>query len=214
MNTSPEGHQPQTAPQSLAFEASGLPAHVCVLWPDADSARACPRGDMRLAYDPAIGRISNIAFDARCVEYAEGYENSLGFSEFFQGYLDGLAKDLAERHDLSGKRVIEIGSGDGDFISSICRLSGAQGIGYEPSWAAERPDESENGQVKIVRDFFPPRAPRPPQRNSWSAAKCSSTSKTPSPSSKPFAPPPAPAPPWSSKYPTPATPSGASRGPT
>lgn len=158
MTTSSEGNQPLAAAQSLVFEASGLPAHVCVLWPDAESARACPRGDMRLAYDPAIGRISNVAFDARRVEYSEGYENSLGFSEFFQGYLDSLAQDLAERHDLAGKRVIEIGSGDGEFISSICRRSGATGIGFEPSWAAERSDQLEDGQVQIVRDLFPPQA--------------------------------------------------------
>lgn len=149
--------------RTLAFDAPGVPAHVCVLWPDEASARACPRGDMELTYDSSIGRLSNTAFDARCIEYAEGYENSLSFSEFFQGYLEGLAEDLAARHDLAGKRVIEIGSGDGEFISSICRLSGAEGIGYEPSWAVDREASLEGGKVQVVRGFFPPEGEPAPQ---------------------------------------------------
>ena len=163
MPSPPQEQGPDDAYRSLAFHAPDVPAPVCVLWPDSASARACPRGDMELAYDGTIGRLTNTAFDARCIEYAEGYENSLSFSEFFQGYLDGLARDLAERHDLSGKRVIEIGSGDGEFISSICQLSGAEGIGYEPSWAEGRDTQLADGRVQIVRGLFPPQQGAAPQ---------------------------------------------------
>jgi hypothetical protein len=136
------------------FEVSGIPVLVCVLWPDEASARDCPKGDIRLTFCPTCGLIENRDYDPAIVEYSENYENSLHFSEFFQGYIRGFAEDISRRHDLAGKRVIEVGSGDGEFVSLLCELGADEGIGFDPSYPPDRPDTLLDGRVRFVRDYY------------------------------------------------------------
>ena len=136
------------------FEVSGIPVLVCVLWPDDAGARACPKGDIRLTFCPTCGLIENRAYDPGIVEYSENYENSLHFSEFFQGYIKGFAEDISARHDLAGKRVIEVGSGDGEFVTLLCELGAEEGIGFDPSYPPDRPDTILDGRVRFVRDYY------------------------------------------------------------
>ena len=146
---------------SPIVELRDIPVHVCVLWPDAESAKDCPRGDMLLTVEPDTGVLSNSAFEPAKMAYVEGYENSLSFSEFFQGYLTDLAQDLVDRHNLNGKTVVEVGAGDGEFISLLCTLGKATGIGFEPSWVEDRPLELAGGAATIRREIFPPEGDPP-----------------------------------------------------
>lgn len=138
------------------FDASAVPVLVCVLWPDAEAARACPRGDVRLTFCGRCGLVENQAYDPRRVEYTEGYENALTFSEFFQGYLRDFAEAVIERHGLRGKRVVEIGSGDGEFLALLCELGGNEGIGFDPSYPTDLPDTRAGGRVRFVREAYSP----------------------------------------------------------
>lgn len=140
------------------FELTAIPVLVCTLWPDRDSARACPRGDIALEQCLACGLIENHAFDPDRVVYGEGYENSLHFSEFFQGYLRELAEDLVREHDLAGRRVAEIGCGDGEFLEQLCRAGAGEGIGFDPSYPPGLPETVHDGRIRIVRDYFRPEA--------------------------------------------------------
>lgn len=138
------------------FELSGIPVLVCALWPDAERAREAPRGDIRLESCPRCGLIENHSFEPERVVYGDGYENSLHFSEFFQGYLKGLAEDLVRAHGLQGKRVAEIGCGDGEFLELLCTAGAASGVGFDPSYPRERPDTLAGGRVRVSRDVFRP----------------------------------------------------------
>lgn len=138
------------------FELRAIPVLVCTLWPDRESARACPRGDIVLEHCPACGLIENHAFQEERVVYGEGYENSLHFSEFFQGYLRDLARDLVREHGLEGQRVAEIGCGDGEFLEQLCRAGAGEGLGFDPSYPPGLPDTLHEGRVRVVRDYFRP----------------------------------------------------------
>lgn len=138
------------------FELRAVPVLVCSFFADRESALACPRGDVSLWVCPACGLIENHDFDPERVVYGEGYENSLGFSELFQGYLRTLAEDLVERHELTGARVAEIGCGDGEFLSLLCELGASEGLGFDPSYPTDRPAELAGGRARVVRDVFRP----------------------------------------------------------
>ncbi len=142
--------------QAPFLDLSQIPVHVCVLWPDEASAQAAPRGDIRLVYDPESGVIDNSVFDEALLGYGETYENSLGFSEFFQGYLQGFAEDLIERHQLHGKRVIEVGCGDGEFLKLLVQKGAAAGVGFDPSYTPGAPTEMEDGKIQVHVEMFPP----------------------------------------------------------
>ncbi len=146
---------PDSRPRGQAFlEVAQVPTHVGVLWPSAEQARACPRGDIRLAFDIRTGFIRNEAFDESLVDYSLRYDNALHFSPFFQAYEEALAKRLVERHGVRGKEVVEIGAGGGRFLGLLCELGDNVGTGYDPSHDAAAADARVGDRVRIVRDVF------------------------------------------------------------
>ncbi len=133
----------------LTIEA--VPVHCNLRWETQEEALNAPVADLRLGFCRTCGMIYNLANDPALLEYAGSYENSLHFSPSFQAYARDLAERLTERYELRGKDIVEIGSGDGRFLALLCRMGGNRGVGFEPS---HRPDDPENVDVRIVRDFY------------------------------------------------------------
>ncbi len=131
-----------------------VPALCNVFWPTEEAARAAPRGDIDLRFCDACGLLHNAAFDQQLVLYSPEYENSIHFSPVFQGYIDELARRLVDRYDLHGKDIVEIGCGNGDFLTSLCLLGDNRGVGYDPSHDPARAPASD-GRVRISADPYP-----------------------------------------------------------
>ncbi len=101
----------------------------------------------------SCGFVFNAAFDSGLVRYGEGYEETQGYSATFREFERRQAELLIERHNLRGKRIIEIGSGKGDFLALLCRLGENEGVGYDPSFApARRPADSAG--VRYLAENF------------------------------------------------------------
>ena len=126
-----------SAAPSPVLNMDQLPVHCNVLWPSREGALSAPRGDIHLAYLPGCGHIYNSAFDPELMTYTESYENSLHFSPRFQEYATGLAERLIATYDLRDKDIVEIGSGQGDFLKMLCRMGGNRGVGFDPSYVEE-----------------------------------------------------------------------------
>ena len=138
-----------------------MPVFCNLLWPNQEDARRAPRGDIELGFCRECGHIINLAFDAGLMAYTQAYENSLHFSPRFQSYASALARSLVERYDLHGKDIIEIGSGQGDFLRMLCVLGDNRGVGFDPSYVPE-PDVDPGPDVTFVQDYFTARyADRP-----------------------------------------------------
>jgi SAM-dependent methyltransferase len=137
---------------TVFFEARGVPVLANFLHSTRESAVACARGDIALGFCAACGCIGNLAFDPSKLVYEEGYENPLHYSEVFRAYARDLAASLVERFDLRGKRVVEIGCGDGDFLRMICDIGDNRGVGFDPSYPASLPTAHE--RFEIVREIF------------------------------------------------------------
>jgi SAM-dependent methyltransferase len=136
------------------FETGPVPVLCNVLWDSKDAALKAPTAQIRLAFCPNCGHAFNLTFDPTLLEYAQGYENSLHFSPSFQQHATTLAAHLIDRHNLRGKDIIEIGSGQGDFLRMLCSTGGNHGVGFDPSYAPESGGEPEDGTVRFVRDLF------------------------------------------------------------
>ncbi|HEX6327297.1 MAG TPA: methyltransferase domain-containing protein [Jiangellaceae bacterium] len=128
------------------------PVATGALFDNRASARqaACGRLEIGMCLD--CTHVQNLAFDARLVDYDVTYDNSLHFSGTFQEYADELVARLVDQYDIRGKRIIEIGSGKGDFLQSICAVGGNTGTGFDPS---VEPGTEIPG-VRLVRDYFRP----------------------------------------------------------
>ena len=156
MNALSENHCPLCGSKQLKvfFEMTDVPVHCNVLWPSRDTALNCPKGDIKLAFCPDCSFITNMMFDPNRLEYTKEYENSLHFSPRFQNYAQSLAERLVERYNLHEKNIIEIGCGDGYFLTLLCKLGNNWGIGFDPAHIEHKKDVALNNRVKFIIDYY------------------------------------------------------------
>jgi hypothetical protein len=125
----------------------------CLLFTDRNKAQAVPVGDVDLAFCPDCSFIFNTAWKPELTVYSDLYEETQAFSPTFNAFHRQLAEDLIGRYGISGKQVVEIGCGKGEFLSLLCELGGNEGIGYDPSFVPERRTQG-TANITFRREFF------------------------------------------------------------
>jgi SAM-dependent methyltransferase len=133
------------------YAVTGIPTQSNLLMKMREAARAHPRGDLSLAACGACGFVTNIAFDPATQELSGNYEATQGHSPTFGAFARKLAQRWADRYQLAGKRVLEIGCGQGEFIALLCETAGAQGIGIDPILS---PDRQPASNVRFISDRY------------------------------------------------------------
>jgi 2-polyprenyl-3-methyl-5-hydroxy-6-metoxy-1,4-benzoquinol methylase len=114
-----------------------VPALAGVHWDTHGDAVASPVGRLRLASCPACGYVRNVAYDPSLVSYDTSMDTTLFHSVTFQQFSVDLVQSLNDRYDLSGKLVLDVGCGQGEFLRELCKVSGASGVGYDARYAGE-----------------------------------------------------------------------------
>ena len=136
------------------FRMTDVPVYCNVLWSTREAALNCPKGDIKLAFCPNCSFITNVAFNPNRLEYTPEYENALHFSSLFQDYAQSLAERLAERYNLHEKHIIEIGCGDGYFLTILCNLGNNWGTGFDPSHSKYQKVTALTNRVKVISDYY------------------------------------------------------------
>jgi 2-polyprenyl-3-methyl-5-hydroxy-6-metoxy-1,4-benzoquinol methylase len=119
---------------------------------DAISARASKAGRFAITFCRRCSHVFNAAFDEDRIGYTQSYENSLHFSSRFVAFADALANRLNHRYTLTGKTIVDIGCGKGDFLKQLCVLSNAKGVGFDKSFDECRGEPVPG--VRFVNDWF------------------------------------------------------------
>ncbi len=135
---------------SVSFKS--LPILCNSLFPDRQAAQAAEVGDFNAEFCGACGHFFNAAFDEGRIGYTQTYENSLHFSARFVQFSNELVDRLSRSYALSGKTVVDIGCGKGDFLKRLCAVSGARGIGFDKSFEEDRGETPEN--LQFINDWF------------------------------------------------------------
>ncbi len=115
-------------------------------------ARSRPTGRLEVVACTECGFVFNQAFDPSLIEYGDSYDNTQCHSPQFDDYMHTLAMKLIERHQLRGKRIVEVGCGKGHFLRLLCRLGGNRGYGFDPTYVG--PDTVDDGSVQFVRELY------------------------------------------------------------
>ena len=142
------------ASSNVFFETQNIPVCCNILWPTRAAAVTAEQAEIRLAFCRSCGYIYNAAFDPARLTYDASYDNSLHFSPRFQEYARGLAAYLVERYALHGKTVIEIGCGNAEFLSLLCQQGSNCGIGFDPSFIANRAELRSGEGIEIIADEY------------------------------------------------------------
>jgi hypothetical protein len=136
------------------YSLAAVPTNSCLQVATREAAIAFPTAPLELCWCESCGFVFNSAWMPERTVYSGDYEETQGFSGTFQGFQHRLAHDLVERHDLRGKRIVEIGCGKGEFLELLCTTGGNDGLGFDPAVRVERLDAGASGRVKVVADYF------------------------------------------------------------
>jgi hypothetical protein len=141
------------AGQLIAFyEVGSVPAQTCVLLDTEAEAIGSPEGSLLLAFCEHCGFIQNVRFDPDAVDYSKPTEESQAFSPRFNEFAEALASDLVDRLDLSGKSVLEVGCGKGDFLRLLLDRGMAPALGIDPGFLPNRDDFGS--EIEFRRDWY------------------------------------------------------------
>ena len=136
------------------YQVDEVPIHSVVLIENQLEAIQYARGEIALAFCKTCGFIFNEKFDPPFQEYADRYEPTQAFSETFNEYHTQLAEQLIERYTLYDKDVIEIGSGQGEFLDLFTRMGGNRGTGFDPAYNPERAKVRPRDGLHFVQDLY------------------------------------------------------------
>jgi len=139
---------------SIFYELKNVPVHSVLLLPTREEALNFPKGDIALGFCHTCGFIANVAFDPGLHEYSARYEATQAFSSTFNAFHQNLATRLIERYDLHSKNIIEIGSGQGEFLTLLCELGDNRGVGFDPAYVSGRNKSQANHQIIFIKDFY------------------------------------------------------------
>jgi len=139
---------------SVFYELEQVPVHSVLLLTTREAALAYPTGDLVLAFCPTCGFISNVVFDPGLHEYHSAYEATQAFSPTFNTFHRNLAAHLIERYDLRDKEIIEIGCGQGEFLTLLCELGGNRGVGFDPAFDRARYKGQAQDRITFIKDFY------------------------------------------------------------
>lgn len=143
-----------SAGMSVFYHLEGVPVNSVVLLPTREEALSYPQGDISLAFCQTCGFIANVAFDSRLLEYSSRYEATQSFSPTFNAFADRLAGRLVDQYDLHGKDILEIGCGQGEFLTRLCELGGNRGVGFDPAYVGSRTESDAQDRITFVKDFY------------------------------------------------------------
>ena len=136
------------------YETGRVPVHSCILLATAEQALNFPKDEVRLAPCLSCGFVTNVNFDPKLSAYSPDYEDQQSFSPTFSSFAGTMAKSLVERHQLHGKRVVEVGCSKGDFLVLLAELGDMQTTGIDPSAIPGRVAQPSRGSLELIADYY------------------------------------------------------------
>lgn len=129
-----------------------VPVTCTSIFASAAEARAVPMGAIELCVCEQCGFVFNRAFDAALGEIGAQYESSQAASAHFTDFAQSLARQWVSRHNLGGKRVLEVGCGSGGFLECMLDAGIGDAIGIDP--LAGPVADSGHGSFRLIADTF------------------------------------------------------------
>jgi hypothetical protein len=133
------------------FEVKNAPIFSVVTIKSQADALAVPRKDIELHFCNDCAFVFNRLFDPSVDCFLQGYEDQQGYSKTFMQYLTKIAKELIRKYHLTGKTIVEIGCGKGDFLNLMVKLNGGIGIGIDPAYEDNR---QKNTNLTFYKELY------------------------------------------------------------
>lgn len=111
------------------------------------------RGHLALARCGDCLLVRNVAFDPAALTYSADYDASQWSSPRFRRFAEELARDLVGRYALTGRPVLEIGCGGGEFLRVLREAGIGNAIGIDPSFSPAASDDLPENVVIFSEEY-------------------------------------------------------------
>lgn len=135
------------------FRLPQIPTQSGVFSPSPERASMVLRSDIILSYCDACGFICNEGHNIENLKF-DSYDFSLAESSSYQMYIDRLTDRLIKKYNLYGKKIIEVGCGEGYFLHEICRKGNNIGIGFDPGPKNKLTEQETNGRLRFIQNHY------------------------------------------------------------
>ncbi|HVN56635.1 MAG TPA: class I SAM-dependent methyltransferase [Anaerolineaceae bacterium] len=136
------------------YELVGVPVQSVQLIYDRVRALQFPKGDILLTFCQECGFIFNRLFDPALENYAIQYESTQAYSSTFNAFASRLANQLIGAYHLQNKKIVEIGCGQGEFLSLMCELGENEGVGIDPAYVEGRLKTPVPERLTFFPDYY------------------------------------------------------------
>jgi len=132
-----------------------VPILCNALYASKKEAINAPVHDIELCCCRRCTHINNIRFAPDRITYRYGYDNSLFYSPRYRSYAAGQAERLISTYALQGRKVIDIGCGDGEFLRLLHNAGKCSCTGYDPALGPDAIPVSSQTGLRLIADTFP-----------------------------------------------------------
>ncbi|MDW3651854.1 MAG: class I SAM-dependent methyltransferase [Bacteroidia bacterium] len=130
-----------------------MPTQDGIFASSVEKAHKALKGDIILSYCDHCGYICNEGHSHENIQF-DSYDFSLAKSPSFQAYVEEATNRLINKYDLREKQILDVGCGEGYFLSQICQKGGNAGIGIDPGFNHENLIGEKNDKVSFIRDYY------------------------------------------------------------
>lgn len=136
---------------SPLLEAVDQPVMLNRLYHSAPEALASPRVPLAFRQCRTCGFVFNACFEPSTVRYSSDYVNDQAHSKVYLEHSHSVRDRLVELVRSRPGRIVEIGCGQGGFLSSLCERARRQGIGFDPAYLATSPSPPS---ITLISESF------------------------------------------------------------
>lgn len=122
------------------FRSPPLPVAGTRLYRSRAAALTAPMRAIDLAGCETCGFAWNASFNAEGLDYDSEYEGAQSRSQLFSTYLDTLAQGWLARASKPNPSILEVGCGQGEFLSALERCGATDLHGYDPAYRGQNGD--------------------------------------------------------------------------
>lgn len=135
------------------FKKKGQPRYALQRHTDRQSALKCKKENVHFVYCINCQFAYNKDFDPSKMNYKEDIDASRRYSKYFNDYLVSVCKQINEVFSVRGKRVVEVGCGDGQFLIELRKLFTYKGWGFDPS-LIKSGNVPHYKDIKFLSDYY------------------------------------------------------------
>ena len=131
------------------LKKKAMPLYNLELHRSRADALAAARGDLDYYQCSGCTFVFNAAFNPSLMNYKVAYNNDRALSQIYRAYMDTVCERINNMFDITGKTIVEVGCGSGEFLKQLHQKYSFRG--YDPNLSAAN---NHHETLTFINDYY------------------------------------------------------------